>query len=433
MNARSLFLLAGGLLVLALPARADDWPQWRGPDRLGVSKEKGLLKEWPKEGPKLLWTCKDAGVGYSGPAVVGDRLFTMGGRGGTEYLFALDVASGQEVWAAKIGPLFQGTQWNAGPSATPTVDGGLVYGLGGQGILVCVDAAKGQEVWRKDMTADLGGSVNPVGGGPTAFAWGWNWSPIVDGDQVVCVPGGSQGLLAALDKKSGNVLWRSKEVTEKATYSSPVIAEVGGIRQYVAMTNNGVVGVAAKDGKLLWTYKHLYKDVVIPTPIVHGNLALAVVGDLQHFRPGVDVVELTAADGAIKAAKKYAHQDFATGIHTPVLVGEHVYGFSQSKKAPGWLCMDFKTGKVAWSEADALGDGSLCAADGHLYCCTDDEGVVALVEANPEKWVEKGRFEIPQKTKLRRPSGKIWTPPVVANGRLYLRDQDLLFCYNVKE
>src|SRR5215472_12362875 len=190
MNARSLFLLAGGLLALALPARADDWPQWRGPDRLGVAKEKGLLKKWPKEGPKLLWTCKDAGVGYSGPAVVGDRLFTMGDRGGTEYLFALDVANGQEVWAAKIGPAFEGTQWNAGPSATPTVDGGLVYGLGGQGILVCVDAARGTEVWHKDMTADLGGAVNPIGGGPTTFAWGWNWSPLVDGDHLVCVPGG---------------------------------------------------------------------------------------------------------------------------------------------------------------------------------------------------------------------------------------------------
>jgi outer membrane protein assembly factor BamB len=431
MNARSLFLLAGAVLVLALPARADDWPQWRGPDRSGVSKEKGLLKQWPKEGPKLLWTYTDAGHGYSQGAVVGDRLYTMGGRGDTEYLFALDVASGKQVWAAKIGPFFEGTQWNAGPSATPTVDGSLVYGLGGQGILVCVDAAKGTEVWRKDMTADLGGAVNPVGGGPTAFAWGWNWSPLVDGDHVICVPGGPKGLLAALDKKSGEVLWRSKEVTDKATYSSPVIVEVGGIRQYVATTNAGIVGVAAKDGKLLWTYKHPYKDVVIATPVVHDTLVLETVG-IQNFRPAVDAVELAATDGAIKAAKKYV-QDFVSGVATPVLVGDHVYGYSESKKTPGWVCMEVQTGKVAWAEADALGDGSLCAADGHLYCFTDDEGVVALVEANPDKWVEKGHFEIPQKSKLRKPSGKLWTPPVVANGRLYLRDQDLIFCYKVKE
>jgi outer membrane protein assembly factor BamB len=429
MNARTLFLLAAGLLALALPpARADDWPQWRGPDRLGVSKEKGLLKEWPKEGPKLLWTCKDAGVGYSGPAVVGNRLYTMGGRGGTEFLFALDVDSGKEVWAAKIGPLFEGTQWNGGPSATPTVDRGQVYGLGGQGILVCVDADKGKELWRKDMTADLGGGVFPV----LSTLWGWNWSPLADGEQVICVPGGSQGLLAALDRKTGNVLWRSKEVTDKATYSSPVIAEVGGTRQYVAMTNSGFVGVAAKDGKLLWSYKKQYKDVVIPTPIVSENIVLETVG-IQNFRPGVDAVQLAAAGGTIKATKKYANQDLVSGVASPVLVGDRVYGYSESKKTPGWLCLDPATGKVVWSEPDALGEGSVCAADGHLYCFTDDEGVVALAEANPEKWVEKGRFQIPEKSKLRKPSGKLWTPPVVANGRLYLRDQDLLFCYNVKE
>jgi outer membrane protein assembly factor BamB len=430
MNARTPYLLAPCLLALALPARGDDWPQWRGPDRSGVSKETGLLKTWPKEGPKLAWTYRDTGSGYSGPAVVGDRLYIMGGRGDTEYLFALDVQNGKQVWAAKIGPLFAGTEYNAGPSATPTVDGNVVYGLGGQGILVCVDAAKGTEVWRKDMTKDLGGAVNPVGGGPTEFAWGWNWSPLIDVDQLICVPGGGEGLLAALDKKSGNLLWRSKQVPEKATYSSPVLAEVGSIRQIVAMTNSGVVGVGARDGALMWTYKHEYKDMIVPTPIVHGDLVFTVVG-LMNFRPGVDTVQLTAADGKVAASKKYATRDFASGIATPVLVGDHVYGFSESRTKPGWLCMEFKTGKVAWND-ETLGSGSVIAADGKLYCYTEDEGTVALVEANPEKWAEQGRFELPEKSKLRKPSGKLWTPPVIANGRLYLRDQDLLFCYNIK-
>jgi outer membrane protein assembly factor BamB len=430
MNARPLFLLAPCLAALALPVRGDDWPQWRGPDRSGVSKETGLLKTWPQGGPKLLWSYHEAGAGYSGPAVVGDRLYTMGGRGDSEYVFALDVQDGKQVWEAKIGPLFSGTQWNAGPSATPTVEGGLVYALGGQGILVCVDAAKGTEVWRKDMTKDLGGAVNPIGGGPTEFAWGWNWSPLVDGDRLVCVPGGSQGLLAALDKKNGKELWRSKDVPEKVTYSSPVLAEVGGIRQVVAMTNSGTVGVAAKDGALLWTYKHEYKDMIVPTPIIHDDLVFTIVG-LMNFRPGVDTIQLTAASGAVKAAKKYASLDFASGIATPVLVGDHVYGFSESRKKPGWLCTAFKTGTVVWND-ESLPAGSVTAADGMLYCLTEDEGTVALAEVNPEKWAEKGRFGLPEKSKLRKPSGKLWTPPVIANGRLYLRDQDLIFCYNIK-
>jgi outer membrane protein assembly factor BamB len=428
----ALVLLAGLLPLAAL--HADDWPGWRGADRSGVSKETGLLKSWPKEGPNLLWTCREAGIGYSGPAIVGDRLYTMGARGDTEYAFALDVQTGKEVWAAKIGPVFNwmGNQWNAGPSATPTVQGGKVYALGGQGILVCLTADKGTEVWRTDMTTDLGGEVNPIGGGPDKLGWGWTWSPLVDGEQLLCVPGGGQGLLAALDKKTGKVLWRSKDVPEKATYSSPVLAEVGGIRHYVAMTNSGTVGVSAKDGSLLWTYKHLYKDMVIPTPLVQDDLVLTTVG-LMNFRPGADLIQVSAAGGgALKAVKKYANQELASGVATPVRVGDHVYGYSESRQSTGWLCMDFKTGKPAWVESAGLGAGSLTAADGHLYCYTEDKGDVALVQASPEKWNLVSQFEIPEKTKLRKPSGKLWTPPVIANGRLYLRDQELIFCYRIK-
>jgi outer membrane protein assembly factor BamB len=437
MNVRVLFVLAAGLGALALPARADDWPQWRGPDRSGVSKEKGLLKTWPKAGPKLEWTYRDAGLGYSQPAVVGDRIYTMGGRGDTEYLFALDAKDAKELWHTKVGPLFtfSGNKWGEGPRSTPTVDGDLAYALGGQGILVCVKAADGSEVWRKDLPGELAADVNPIGGGPPKVGWGFTWSPLVDGEQLVCVPGGKEGMVAALEKKTGKVLWRSTELTEQASYSSPIVAEVGGIRQYIVMTYKGVAGVAAQDGKLLWNYKRTpdYKDVLIPTPIFHDNCVFTTDG--WGFRAGCDLVQLTAAGGTIKATKKYQNQDLANLVGGVVLVAEHVYGASESKKTPGWVCLDFKTGKVAWSDADALDIGSVSVADGNLYCYGQDSGTVVLVEPNLTKWMEKGRFTIPGQSKLRAnsPGARTWTPPVIANGRLYVRDQELLFCYNIKE
>src|SRR5262245_9940356 len=228
------------LCAAAAFARADDWPQWRGPNRDAVSAEKGLLKAWPKEGPKLEWSIDTLGVGYSGPAVVGDRIYIAGSKDKDEVLFALNAKDGKEVWAKRIGPLYNNT-YGGGPRATPSVDGDRVYALGGTGEIVCFDAAKGDELWRRNMTKDMAGVINPIIGGPGV--WGGSWSTLVDGNVVVCVPGGKQGLLAALDRKTGNVVWQSKDVTDECTYSSPVVAEIGGVRQYVEMTNAGVVGV----------------------------------------------------------------------------------------------------------------------------------------------------------------------------------------------
>jgi outer membrane protein assembly factor BamB len=430
-------LLSVTLLALAAPGlRGDDWPQFRGPHRDGVSRETGLRKEWPKGGPPLLWTYAQAGVGYSGPAVVGDRLYTAGGRGGAEYVFALDLkAPGgavKEVWSARIGPLFtwNGNSWNAGPNATPTVDGELVYALGGFGDLVCVEAAGGKERWRKSLPRDLGGEVNPIGGGledPTPLGWGYAGAPLVDGDALVCVPGGKQGLLAALDKKTGRVLWRSVGVTDQAPYSSPVAVEVGGVRQYVQVTNKGIVGVAASDGKLLWSYERQspFNDVVIATPVFHEDRVFATVG----FGEGCDLIRLTPREGGTAVEKVYSTKEFQSRDGGVVRVGEYLYGYSERG---GWVCQEFKTGRVAWSERGALGRGSVTCADGRLYCCAEKGGAVALVEASPEGWRERGRLQLPRESGLRRPSGGLWTHPVVANGRLYVRDQELLFCFDLR-
>lgn len=394
------------------------------------------MQTWPKEGPKLSWTYGNAGQGYSCPVIVAGRLYLTGGRGDSEYLFALEVKGGapKELWAAKIGPLFtwEGNSWNAGPGATPLVDGGLVYALGGQGDLICVEAADGQERWRKSLPRDLGGEVNPVGGGakePTPLGWGFNGSPLVDGDQLICVPGGKDGAVAALDKKTGNVRWRSNELTEQASYSSPIVALVGGIRQYIQMTNLGVAGVAAKDGRLLWYYKRKkpWSEWVIATPVFHDNHVFVTVG--HGFGPGCELIRLTPEKDGIKAELAYANPNMQNQEGGVVLVGAHVYGYSNRR---GWTALDLKSGKVVWSEKE-LEAGSIIYADGRLYCLEEEEGIVVLALANPDGWKEHGRFKLPQASKLRKSRGKVWTPPVIADGKLYLRDQDLLFCYDIKQ
>lgn len=435
---RRLHLTAILAFAFSSSLAAADWPQFRGPNRDGHSPEKGLLQTWPKGGPKLLATATNCGTGYAGPAVVGDRLYMAGGRGDAEFLYALDlkgVAQGlmPEVWSAKIGPLFtwKGNSWNAGPNVTPTVDGGFVYVLGGFGELLCVEAATGKEVWRANLPKDLGGAVNAIGGGltqPTPLGWGYASAPLIDGEKLIVVPGGSKGLFAALDKKTGKVLWRSAEVTDEASYASPLAVEVGSVRQYVAATNKGFVGVAASDGKLLWKYGRnpAYEDVVISTPVFRDNLVYESVG----FNEGCDLVRIVPSGGKFAAEKVVSNREVQNRDGGMVLVGDHLYGHSEKG---GWVCQEFKTGKVLWAENEALVRGTISFADGRLYCCAEKGGAVVLVEPNPMGWKEAGRLQLPQQSKLRKPSGMLWTHPVIAGGRLFLRDQDLLFVYDIKQ
>ncbi len=429
MQTRLTLALASSLICL-FAARAADWPQWRGPDRSGVTAETGLLHTWPAGEPPLRWTYKHAGTGFSAPAVVGDCVYIMGAREGTEYLLCLD-EHGKEKWATKIGPLFdfKTNQWSAGPNATPSVEGGLVWGLGSQGILVCVRAADGTEVWRKDLPREMNAAVNPIGGGPKDFGWGFDWSPLVDGEQLVIVPGGPRGLLAALDKKTGKELWRSKDVPEEATYSSPMPLEAGGVRQYVQLTQKGAVGVDAHRGEQLWAYirEEPFPDVVIPTPVVRGNQVY-----ITAWQANAELLQIEPEGKKFKATVVWSEKEISNIQGGVVLVDRLVYGYHADR---AWECQDFASGKIRWeSKRRALGAGSLIAADGLLFCLAQkgDRGDVGLLEAAPDKYVQKGRFTLPEASKLRKPSGRVWTHPVLSNGKLYLRDQELLFCYKVK-
>jgi outer membrane protein assembly factor BamB len=419
--------LAACLLGLA-PAPAADWPQWRGPTRNAVAPETGLLKTWPPGGPELAWTFDKGGRGYSGPAVVGGKVYFMGARDDTEFLIALD-DSGKELWAARIGPVFdfRTNQWSRGPNATPSVDGDRVFALGSQGVLVCVDTG-GKEVWRKDLPKQMNAEVsNYAPGGVDKFGWGYCWSPLVDGDKLVIAPGGPGGLLAALNKKTGEVLWQSKDVPEQTTYSSPMATEVGGVRQYVQMTQKGAVGVDARSGALLWSYvrEEVYPDVVIPTPLVQGDRVYVTA-----WGGGAELLQIAPDGKKVKAA--WSQKEIGNHQGGVVLVDGYVYGYHEER---AWECQEFATGTIKWaSKRRAIGAGSVVAADGMLYLLSEQNGtgLVALLEATPEKYAEKARFTLPKASELRKPSGSVWTHPVIAGGRLYLRDQEYLFSYKIK-
>jgi len=422
------------LLGCAVAVSAADWPQFRGPERSGISKETGLLKEWPEKGPKHLWTYKNAGIGFSSMAIADGKVYTLGTRGDDEIIIALD-AGGNELWTVKLGSIFtfKGNKWGDGPRSTPTVDGNLLYALGAQGELVCVDVAKqGKEVWRKSMIKDFQGEM--------MSEWGYSESPIVDGDLLICTPGGEKGTLAALKKQTGEVAWRSAGLKNLAPYAAATVAVLHGVRQYIQLSATGkeadgfISGFSAADGKVLWSAPLFKGDVyaLSSTTIVVGNTVYVTYRsettiNCHSFAISSDLQVKEQFDEKAQTNMKNNHG----GV---VLVGGKVYGYSDGR---GWVCQDFKSGKTLWAEREALGggSGSIISADGQLYLYSD-EGEAVLLEANAKEWTEQGRFTVPERSKLKkmRPTSigaGTWSHPAIANGRLYLRDHEFVFCYDI--
>jgi outer membrane protein assembly factor BamB len=399
-------------------AKAADWPTWRGATRDGLSPDKGLIKEWPADGPKLLWSFEKAGKGYSSPSITGGRIYLTGSRGGKAEIICLDAAKGKELWSTPIGvdpEKGYNTGWGGGPRGAPTVSDGLVYAMSANGELTCLTADKGVRKWSKDFVKDFGGKVPD---------WGYSESPLVDGDQLVVTPGGKDGAIVAFDKKSGKELWRSKGLEDNAQYSSLVAADVKGKRQYIQLFMNTLAGVDAKTGDLLWSSKWPQgRTAVIPTPIYEDGKVYITSG----YGAGSKLVKI---DGG-KAEEVWENKVMKNHHGGVVLVDGYLYGFSDGG---GLVCQDFKTGEQKWNNrGEGSQKGAVHYADGMLYCMDEEEGSVFLVEATPDGFKEKGRFPMPGKTKLREgTNGKVWTHPVVIGGKLYLRDQDLLFCFDVK-
>lgn len=412
MRARWSLVICIGLAVAALGA---DWPQWRGPHRTGISQETGLLKEWPKDGPKLLWQMKDISFGYSTPAIVGERLYLLSNKGkDDEFVQALAVKDGAQLWSTRIGKVGpnQGPQY-PGARSTPTVDGDVLYALGSDGDLACLEIAKGTVRWQKNLRSEFQGKPG---------VWAYSESPLIDGDALVCTPGGSEATMVALNKKTGELIWKCPvEGGDQAAYASIIIAEVGGVKQYVQFVQKGLIGVEAKTGKFLWRYDKTAQGspANIPTPVAHAGFVYSASG-----RSGGGLVKLKADKGSVEVEQVYFERKVPTSIGGAVQIGDHLYGTNSG----GLMCIEFATGTLKWQDR-CVGPGSVCFADGCLYV-HGEKGDVALVEASPAAYKEKGRFTPPDQPQ--RGNSQAWAYPVVANGRLYIRDLGVLWCYDVK-
>lgn len=434
------------LVVFVASAESFDWPQWQGPDRNGISKETGLLKEWPKEGPPLAWKKTGLGGGYNAPSISGGKIFGMSNRGDDEVVWALSEADGKELWVTRLGAASRqgGPQGIEGPGCTPTVDGERLYVVGAGGNIACLQISDGKILWQKSFTGDFGGRV-PM--------WRYTESPLVDGEKVICTPGGAEAMLVALNKGTGETIWKSQMPAAAAApagaggggrggrggfggggggaaYASAIAIEFEGQRQYVQLTARALIGVAAADGKYLWRYDKPANRMGIncSTPLYGGE---GTVFAASAYGNGGGLVKLSkGADGTIKAEEVYFTNKMQSHHGGMVLVDGYLYGANGGNEGGNLVCLEFKTGNVMW-DGRQLGrtvapKGSIMLADGRLYY-RHESGTMALIEPSSKEYLERGRFEQPERT--RQPA---WAHPVVANGKLYIRDQDLLLCYDVK-
>ena len=408
--------------AFSVPAPAADWPTFRGADRTAVAPDTDLLESWPTDGPLLIWETQGAGRGYASPAIAGDRIFTLGDGLSTaadadEYLSCFDRATGKQLWQTKTGEPWTGGQesWQSSRS-TPTVDGPMVYVLTPFGQLVACLVKDGREVFRVDLKGQFGGTKGD--------SWGYSESVTIDGNKLVCTPGGPQAAVVALDKKSGRLIWACPVPDDPgAGHASIVTAEVGGKRVYVTTTAGGAIGVDAKTGQLLWRYPIDKTTAVIPTPIVRDDLVFFSAG---YKRGGALLRQVPGPGGGMAIEAVYPlNTDLANKHGGIVLVGDHLYGDSDDKGIP--FCAELMTGKLAWKERGS-GRNSACvvAADGHVYVKLAD-GTLALEKADPAGYAEVSSFQVPGSGD--RPS---WAHAVILDGRLYLREGDAILCYDIQ-
>lgn len=388
----------------SISGTAAAWPGWRGPLRDAVSRELGLLTDWPTEGPAVVWKAP-AGTGYSSMAVAGGRLFTMLRRGDDEQIVCLDTKTGEQRWLYGY-PIQYNNGYGGGPRSTPTVAGERVYAVGATGILSCLDAQTGKKVWDHDLLREFNARN---------LQWGVSFSPLVDGNLVYAIPGGAGGnSLAAFDKGDGHLVWHSGD--DPAGYSSPILTAAAGVRQLLCFTGTALVSANPETGQLFWRLPWDTDHMAnIATPLVRGDYVFISSG----YGKGCALLKIAATGGKVEARPVYKTNEFRDHHSGSVLWGEHIYGFDEHRLT----CLDFREGTVRWQKS-GLGQGTLLVADGHLVILSEN-GKVVLAEANPEGYREKASFKF---------SGpRCWTLPVIADGRLYIRDEEKIVCYDLRK
>jgi outer membrane protein assembly factor BamB len=390
-------------------AAPGDWPQHRGPNRDNISRETGLLKEWPESGPPVVWQADGIGEGYSAVSVVGDTIYTAGTRDQEDALFALDDSDGRIKWSTPLGRKYENGTGD-GPRGTPTVDGDRVYALGGNGDLVCANAETGEVVWRQNILKEYGGNN---------ITWGISESVLIDDDRLICTPGGRQATMVALNKLTGRPIWRSAiPGNPSAAYSSPIIMTVGNVRQYVNFVHTAVVGVRATDGEPLWGQQASVNSTAnCSTPVAANNVVFTASG----YGTGGALFRLASAGNATQAEVAFTTKQMKNHHGGMVLIDGFLYGFDEAVLT----CLDLRSGQSAWQNR-SVGKGSLTAADGGLYLRSEN-GPVALATISPQGYEERSRFE--PSNRSQKPA---WSHPVIAHGRLYLRDQNTLVAYDIK-
>lgn len=398
-------------------AASNDWFQWRGPNRDGKSAETGLLQSWENNAPPLLWSASGLGKGRSSVTVSGGRILTTGVKNGSGHLIALKVEDGSPLWQTPIGG-------SSDVNCTPTVDNNhLVFAVSFDGDLVCAHVETGFELWRRSFSKDFGGKM--------MSQWGYAESPLVDGDRVICTPGGPSAMLAALDKRTGEDVWRTQMPNvgargkDGAGYSSIVISNAGGVKQYVQLVGRGLLGVAADSGRMLWAYNKIANDTAnIPTPVVSGDFVFCSTG----YGTGAALLKLRRGGRGVTANEVYfLPQNKLQNHHGGMIqLGEYLYcGHGHNNGFP--VCIHLPSGRDAWRPGRGAGSRSAAVsyADGHLYFRYED-GTMALIEATPKEFRLKGTFRIATH------HAESWPHPVIADGKLYLRDQDALHCYDIR-
>ena len=389
------------------PPASTDWPQWRGPERTGISRETGLLKQWPAWGPAALWSAAGLGEGYGSIAVKGNQLFVQGLKGRESVVTSLGRADGKVLWTRVVGP-GRDNDRGPGPRSTPTVDGDRMYVLTENGDLAALRAMDGGVIWQRNILREFNAQN---------ISWLISESPLVDGDRVIVTPGGRNAGMVALDKATGKTVWVTKELSDEAGYSSPIVADIGGVRTIMTLTSSAGVGVRASDGKLMWRNRSAANSTANATTPVFSNNTVFYT---SSYGTGGALLALTPENGEVRAQEVYFTRDMQNHHGGVIVIGNTLYGFHNSIMA----ALDLPTGKSLWRNR-SVGKGAITYADGRFYILGEDH-VMGLAEATPTGYRELGRFSIADQ------GWPSWAHPVVSGGRLYIRNQGTLLAYDVR-